>query len=406
MRTAPHPILALARSQKVDLLKLSVTRLADQYLAFVQEARTRRFALAADYLVMAAWLAYLKSRLLLPKPERPTDEESPPEEVAARLAFRLAKLGAMRDAAQALKMRPTLGRDVFARGDPQAIRIVSHTRLDGDLHALMTAYVGQKKRQEDRRYRPEPPPIYPLDDARDRLRSLVPRLERWTPLSGVAPIATPRLGPVAPPVWPRLCSASLELVRERATWRRASSITSRNSICGPARRRRERPRPRRTHDRSSALRRRHPEPLSAADLASRLPVGADVDAGLEALLDRYAERGVELVCVAGRWRFQTAADLAFLMSEEREEPRRLSRAAQETLAIIAYHQPVTRADIESVRGVRPSSGTLDIPFWNSTWCACAAAAAPRAVPSPSAPPTAFWSTLDGRSSPISPARPR
>ena len=79
-----------------------------------------------------------------------------------------------------------------------------------------------------------------------------------------------------------------------------------------------------------------------------------------ALRARYANRGVELACVAGRWRFQTAADLAFLMSEEREEPRRLSRAAQETLAIIAYHQPVTRADIESVRGVQASSGTLDI----------------------------------------------
>jgi segregation and condensation protein B len=102
------------------------------------------------------------------------------------------------------------------------------------------------------------------------------------------------------------------------------------------------------------------EPLSAADLAARLPQGADIDASLRGLQARYAERGVELARVAGRWRFQTAADLAFLMSEEREEPRRLSRAAQETLAIIAYHQPVTRADIESVRGVQASSGTLDI----------------------------------------------
>jgi segregation and condensation protein B len=102
------------------------------------------------------------------------------------------------------------------------------------------------------------------------------------------------------------------------------------------------------------------EPLSVDDLTARLPQGADVDAALGALQARYAERGVELACVAGRWRFQTAADLAFLMSEEREEPRRLSRAAQETLAIIAYHQPVTRADIESVRGVQASSGTLDI----------------------------------------------
>ena len=102
------------------------------------------------------------------------------------------------------------------------------------------------------------------------------------------------------------------------------------------------------------------EPLSDVDLAKRLPEGADIQAGIAALRGRYAGRGVELVCVANRWRFQTATDLAFLMTQEREEPRRLSKAAQETLAIIAYHQPVTRAEIEAVRGVQASRGTLDV----------------------------------------------
>jgi len=102
------------------------------------------------------------------------------------------------------------------------------------------------------------------------------------------------------------------------------------------------------------------EPLSFDDLAKRLPEGADIGAALADLHGRYAGRGIELVQVAGRWRFQTAADLAFLMTEEREEPRRLSKAAQETLAIIAYHQPVTRAEIEAVRGVQASRGTLDV----------------------------------------------
>jgi segregation and condensation protein B len=101
-------------------------------------------------------------------------------------------------------------------------------------------------------------------------------------------------------------------------------------------------------------------PLSDADLAKRLPEGADVAGAIVALQTRYAGRGVELVAVAGRWRFQTAADLAWLMTDEREEPRRLSRAAQETLAIVAYHQPVTRAEIEAVRGVQASKGTLDV----------------------------------------------
>ncbi|PXA82766.1 SMC-Scp complex subunit ScpB [Caulobacter sp. D4A] len=102
------------------------------------------------------------------------------------------------------------------------------------------------------------------------------------------------------------------------------------------------------------------EPLSVADLAKRLPDGADIPAGIADLRARWDGRGIELVEVAGRWRFQTAADLAFLMTEEREEPRRLSKAAQETLAIVAYHQPVTRAEIEAVRGVQASRGTLDV----------------------------------------------
>jgi segregation and condensation protein B len=101
-------------------------------------------------------------------------------------------------------------------------------------------------------------------------------------------------------------------------------------------------------------------PLSLDDLAKRLPARTDVEAAVAALQAAYAGRGVELVCVADRWRFQTAADLAYLMTEEREEPRRLSKAAQETLAIIAYHQPVTRAEIEVVRGVQASRGTLDV----------------------------------------------
>lgn len=100
-------------------------------------------------------------------------------------------------------------------------------------------------------------------------------------------------------------------------------------------------------------------PLSAVDIAERLPTGTDVGKALAALCSRYAGRGVELECVADRWRFRTAPDLGFLMTEERTEPRRLSKAALETLAIVAYHQPVTRAEIEAVRGVAVAKGTLD-----------------------------------------------
>jgi segregation and condensation protein A len=216
-----HVLLALARSQKVDLLKLSVLKLAEQYLAFVQQARRVRFSLAADYLVMAAWLAYLKSRLLLPKAERPRPEEAPAEELAAQLAFRLAKLDAMRKAAEALKDRPQLGRDVFVRGDPQAIKVIASTRLEGDLYGLMSAYIGQRQREQDRHYTPAAPQAYPLEAARERLRSMLPELSRWTALSGVAPLKDSLrrpdgTGPSPASYLASTLSASLELVKEGA----------------------------------------------------------------------------------------------------------------------------------------------------------------------------------------------
>lgn len=211
-----HVLLALARSQKVDLLKLSVLKLAEQYLAFVQQARRAQFSLAADYLVMASWLAYLKSRLLLPKPEQVRPEEAPAEEIAARLAFRLAKLDAMREAGEALKARAQLGRDVFMRGDPEAITVIPSGRIEGDLYSLMSAYIGQRTKESGRTYTPAAPNAYPLEEARDRLRRLLPELARWTPLTGVAPFGPQGQGPSRSSFVASTLSASLELVKEGA----------------------------------------------------------------------------------------------------------------------------------------------------------------------------------------------
>jgi segregation and condensation protein A len=207
-------LLALARRQKVDLLQISVGRLVDQYLAFVREARRRRFALAADYLVMAAWLAWLKSRLLVPHARGDADDDPPAEETAGRLAFRLAKLDAMRRASQALLARPVLGRDVFIRGDPEAAGIVSPSRTIGDLYELMAAYVTQRRRRSARTYSPQPSQAWPLEEARERLRGLLPELEGWTPLTGVAPMAAGQGGPSRASYVASTLSASLELVRE------------------------------------------------------------------------------------------------------------------------------------------------------------------------------------------------
>ena len=208
-------LLALARNQKVDLREISILALVEQYLAFVEQARALQLELAADYLVMAAWLTYLKSRLLLPKPERAAPEDIPAEEAAQGLAFRLAKLDAMRRACEALARRPQLGRDVFTRGDPQAIRVVSSRGLEGDLYGLMRAYADQRKSHADRHYRPAPPQAYPLEDARARLRTLMPELKAWRPLEGIAPIPRPGAGePSRASCLASTLSASLELVKE------------------------------------------------------------------------------------------------------------------------------------------------------------------------------------------------
>ncbi len=208
-----HVLLELARRQKVDLLTISVTRLADQFLAFVREAGSRRFELAADYLVMAAWLAYLKSRLLLPKTAAKDGESLSAEETALRLAERLARLDRMRRASAALEARPVLKRDVFTRGDPEATTVVSLTRLEGDLFGLVRAYAGQRVRAAERTYRPPGNPAWRLDDAREHLRLALPRLADWTTLAAVAPEAEAG-GPCAASLTASTLSAVLEFVRE------------------------------------------------------------------------------------------------------------------------------------------------------------------------------------------------
>ena len=209
-----HVLLALARTQKVDLLKLSITRLAEQYLAFVMEARNRRFSLAADYLVMAAWLAYLKSRLLLPKPERPAEKGMEPEEMAAALAFRLMKLEAMRKAVDQMRALPQLRRDVFTRGDPEAQVVIPSREIEASLYDLMVAYVSQRQKEAQRQYTPMAVVAYPLDDARERMREMLPRLKAWTALGGVAPQGHPAGGPSRASFVASTLSASLELVKD------------------------------------------------------------------------------------------------------------------------------------------------------------------------------------------------
>lgn len=174
-------LLNLAREQKVDLAKLSILQLADQYLAFVERVRRLNIELAAEYLVMAAWLAYLKSRLLLPEPEQ--DEEEPTgAEMAAALAFQLRRLQAMQDAGASLMARPMLGRDVFARGAPEGVEVVAKSVYDLTLYDLLKAYTDHKRRTSVKTLSIEVPDLYSVEDALKRLRDMLGRVPSWTVL--------------------------------------------------------------------------------------------------------------------------------------------------------------------------------------------------------------------------------
>ncbi|MGI9366600.1 MAG: segregation and condensation protein A [Rhizobiaceae bacterium] len=204
-------LLAMARTQKVDLTKISILDLAMQYLEFVEKARTLRLELAADYLVMAAWLAYLKSRLLIPAPEG--DAEPSGEELAQQLAFRLQRLEAMREAAANLMNRNRLGRDIFARGDPEPVVVDRQKQYSATLFDLLTAYASQRQRQSVSSVTIAQRQVWSLSEAREILTRLIGNLSDWTPLDAflhdymVSP--NERAGVIASSF-----AASLELVRE------------------------------------------------------------------------------------------------------------------------------------------------------------------------------------------------
>lgn len=207
-------LLHLARNQKVDLTQISVLELVHQYLAFIEKARQIRIELAADYLVMAAWLAFLKSKLLIPKPH--DDSEPTGEEMAAILQHRLLRLEAMREAASKLVNRNRLGRDVFGRGMPETVILEKRSEFSASLYDLLAAYAGGRQRLAmDDNYAVEKRPVWSLTEARAILQRLIGDMKDWTALDSFflsyIPTAKERRTAIASGF-----AASLELVREGA----------------------------------------------------------------------------------------------------------------------------------------------------------------------------------------------
>ncbi|SDU12521.1 ScpA family protein [Stappia sp. ES.058] len=228
-------LLTLARKQKVDLARISILALVEQYLHFVNEAHRLRLELAADYLVMAAWLAYLKSRLLIP--EQKDEDALTGEELAAALAFRLRRLEAMREASAKLMNRNRLGRDVFVRGDPETLSIERKSRFAATLYDLLTAYAAQRQRTSVTSVHVRRRTVWSLQEARDLLTRLVGKEMDWAPLDAYLSRYLGD-GTQASSVLASSFSASLELVREGAIELRQSGPFARLYL-----RRRAEPRP-------------------------------------------------------------------------------------------------------------------------------------------------------------------
>lgn len=204
-------LLHLARNQKVDLARISILALAEQYLAFVEKVRALRLELAADYLVMAAWLAFLKSKLLIPK--QPGEDGESGEEMAAVLQFRLRRLEAMRDAAARLVNRNRLGRDVFQRGMPEMVIVEKRNQYSATLYDLLTAYAGQRQRQAISNVRIAKRGVWSLKEARTILARLIGASADWTALDSflIEYLASPEEKRTA---MASSFAATLELVRE------------------------------------------------------------------------------------------------------------------------------------------------------------------------------------------------
>ncbi|MBL4894041.1 MAG: segregation/condensation protein A [Emcibacter sp.] len=204
-------LLALARTQKVDLKQISILELVQQFIEFVSKAKVQKLEKAADYLVMAAWLAYLKSRLLLP--EEDSEDELSAEEMAARLTYQLQRLNAIRDVAAKLMSRNQLRRDVFARGQPEQVIVTKNATFELSLYDLLRAYADHKTRTSIADIRIHKRAVYTLDQALERLRGMIGLAMDWTDLFQFLPDDTGN-AEMTRSVKASLFTASLEMARQ------------------------------------------------------------------------------------------------------------------------------------------------------------------------------------------------
>ena len=300
-------LLNLARAQKVDLAQISILQLVEQYIDYIGNARALKLEIAADYLVMAAWLAYLKSCLLLPKDP---EEDPSPEEVALRLQMRLQRLDAMREAGARLLGRDRLGRDVFVRGAPEGLRLVRKSPWQARPFDLFAAYGTVKARTQPPMHVVHARSVMTLDEAIERVGRMIGMAIEWTAIE------------------------AFPAGRDDPQFRRSALASSFLAALELARRGRLDIAPGRGLRADAAARRLMDElaraveatlfasadPLTVDEIQPHVGEG-DIEVALGSARGHYEGRGIELVERGGRWHFQTAPDLAHLLRRTREEPR-------------------------------------------------------------------------------------
>lgn len=206
-------LLQLARDQKVDLLHISILSLAEQYLKFIAEAKRLKLEIAADYLVMAAWLAYLKSRLLLPKEDPPPEDELSPEQMAEALAQQLQRLESLQAAAKLLLAVPRLGIDRFGRGQADALSEHIESRTETDITELLQAYAGVRRRQDSMALSIRPSHLHTVEAAIGRLNAMLGTAFEWRTLEAFLPLITGD-SILQRSAWASTFTASLQLAKD------------------------------------------------------------------------------------------------------------------------------------------------------------------------------------------------
>ena len=348
-------LLDLAKSQKVDLTEISITKLADQFLFFIKETKNLNLETASEYLLMATWLAYLKSKLLLPEDD---DDDFKALEVAEKLKLQLKKLELIRLLSDQMLQRKRIGVNIFYRGMKGGIRSINTPLYDINLYELLKTYSNLKMQKAFQTINIPKLPVLTTEEGIKHIKLNLDQLNDWKKIEKLIPEYYFKNKKMKRTGFAGIFAACLELTKEGSVNLMQKKINTikkkKNNIV-------KFPRNISKIERQvEAILFAASEPLDIETIEKRIQSSANIQKILDNIKSDYDPRGINLVCIKGKWSFRTAADLSKLMSLQKSTQKKLSRATIETLSIIVYHQPVTRSEIEEIRGVAFATNTLEI----------------------------------------------